>query len=164
MMGVALRLKRRLFSALYLFPPITQAQARARSPTLTAVDEYRVSEAQNYLSDARVLSSPVASASSEASESLAMLEFLVVARQSELLELEKPSQSERSLASKSLESLESTRGAVREAGLKEDIRMALSTKPPKREVCPALAGILATATKGDNWTAQDARIVQRAQK
>ena len=93
-----------------------------------------------------------------------MLEFLVVARQSELLELEKPSQSERSLASKSLESLESTRGAVREAGLKEDIRMALSTKPPKREVCPALAGILATATKGDNWTAQDARIVQRAQK
>ena len=163
MMGVALRLKRKLFSAIYLFP-LAQVQARARSPTLTAVDKYRVSEAQNCLSEARVLSSPVASASSEASESLAMLEFLVVARQSELLELEKSSQSERSLASKSLKSLESTGGAVREAGLEEGIGMALSTEPPEREVCPALAGILATATEGDNWTAQDAGIVRRAQK
>ena len=158
-MGVALRLKRKLFSALYLFP---LAQAQARSPTLTAVDKYWVSEAQNYLSEARVLSLPVASASSKASESLAMLEFLVVARQSELLKLEKSSQSERSLASKSLESLESTGGAVREAGLEEGIGMALSTKPPECEVCPVLAGILTTATEGDNWTAQDAGIVWRA--
>jgi len=91
-----------------------------------------------------------------------MLEFLVVTRQSELLKLEKSSQSERSLALKSLKSLESTGGAVREAGLEEGIGMALSTKPPEREVCPVLVGILATVTEGDNWTAQDAGIVRRA--
>jgi len=82
-MGVALMLYLKLFSALYLFPPVAQPQACAQPPTLTAVDVYRVSEAQNCLSEAWVLSSPVASASSEASESLAMLKFLVVARQSE---------------------------------------------------------------------------------
>jgi len=74
----------------------------------------------------------------------------VVTRQSELLKLEKSSQSERSLALKSLKSLELTRGAVREAGLKEGIGMALSTEPPERKVSPVLVGILATATEGDN--------------
>ena len=74
----------------------------------------------------------------------------MVIRQLELLKLEKSSQLERSLALKSLKSLESTRGAVREAGLKEGIGMALSTELPERKVCPALVSILATATEGDN--------------
>jgi len=79
-----------------------------------------------------------------------MLEFLAVTRQLELLKLEKSSQSERSLALKSLKSLKLTGGAVREAGLKEGIRITLSTKPPERKVCPALVSILMTATEGDN--------------
>jgi len=39
---------------------------------------------------------------------------------------------------------------VSEVKLKEGIRMALSTKLPERKVCSISAGILITATEGDN--------------
>jgi len=42
--------------------------------------------------------------------------------------------------------------------------MAASTEPPGREAYPALASILTTAKNGDGWTAQDAGMIQRAQK
>jgi len=42
--------------------------------------------------------------------------------------------------------------------------MAVSIEPPWREVCPALAGIVATATDGKGWTRKYAGMIPRAQK
>jgi len=75
------------------------------------------------------------------------------------LESEKPSQVSESL--ESLESRELTVGAVRKAGLEDRISMALSIEPPRREVCPVLAGILTIATDGNGWTCKYAGVIPR---